>query len=339
MLNRKKRIFIASSKESVKIATGVMKYLSSNLPADKYECVIWKDNFYSLSDTTYKQLLSKSISFDYAVIICGQDDMAIRNDSDPRQKVNFVARDNVYWEFGLFVGVLSHEKVFCVCDQECKLASDLSGDNIIIYKTNKNGSINNINYKLKPMLDKIYETEKIQNIALLPTTSLALNYFHNFIEPISQRLNSMTTIEYKGKNYHLYEEQKRIYVVIPNLLTPNIRNYASSYNSEKKFIGIKVPAPDGFNRDIFVNGWESDLEKGKFQIYDIPTILESALRTVDYVMAEAHNGDTNESKIAKYKAIDDFCESLMIHINNSRSASKYVHFIFDSNTDAPKEEI
>lgn len=55
----KPRIFIGSSKESVKIAEKVKSLLDG-----EYVCQLWCDNFFDLGQCTYHELLKKSLSFD-----------------------------------------------------------------------------------------------------------------------------------------------------------------------------------------------------------------------------------------------------------------------------------
>lgn len=97
----KPRIFIGSSKESVKIAEKVKSLLDG-----EYVCQLWCDNFFDLGQCTYHELLKKSLSFDYAIFIGGKDDY-VRRESDRTHK--YAARDNVYLEFGLYAGILTYE--------------------------------------------------------------------------------------------------------------------------------------------------------------------------------------------------------------------------------------
>lgn len=54
----KPRIFIGSSKESVKIAEKVKSLLDG-----EYVCRLWCDNFFDLGQCTYYELLKKSRGF------------------------------------------------------------------------------------------------------------------------------------------------------------------------------------------------------------------------------------------------------------------------------------
>ena len=60
-MKRKKRIFIGSSVESKRIAEMLKKNLG-----ETYEVVLWYENFFSIGQHFYKELITKIISFDFA---------------------------------------------------------------------------------------------------------------------------------------------------------------------------------------------------------------------------------------------------------------------------------
>lgn len=116
----KPKVFIGSSKESLNIAYSVQKNL-------EYACepTVWSQGVFSLSKTSIEALVDASRKYDFAVFCMTPDDIAlIRNES------NRVARDNVIFEFGLFLGAIGREKVFFIVPrdaQEMHLPTDLLG--------------------------------------------------------------------------------------------------------------------------------------------------------------------------------------------------------------------
>lgn len=335
MFNIKKRVFIASSKESSELASYIGEKLEKIYP-DTFECIVWKDGFFSFSETTYSELLKKAISFDYAIIVCGKDDIVIRNNYDhtkaidkQKMEMKYSARDNVYWEYGLFVGVLSHEKVYCVCAEGSKIASDLEGVGRSVYLLQKNGKFDQNSVDIEGLANKMIEEKEIKSIALLPTTSLAINYYYNFLQPVSIKIKQLTNIEYNNEKYCINE--KKINIVLPSELINNFILFASNYNSDNELISININPPEHSNREFTVNSSLKDLQSQKLYIYDVPTILESAFKTITLVMGNSYVGDSIESKIAKYKAIKDFYETVQILIQQDPVCKKYIRFIFDNN--------
>lgn len=126
---QKPRIFIGSSVESLPIADAINENLDHSA-----EITIWRNGIFHLSDNTLDALIDKSKTFDYAVFIFSPDDIAtIRN---VEQKV---ARDNVVFELGLFIGTLGKERCFVVKprDTDLHLPTDLLGLTTADYDTNR----------------------------------------------------------------------------------------------------------------------------------------------------------------------------------------------------------
>ncbi len=116
----KPKVFIGSSRESLGIAYSVQKNL-------EYTCepTVWTQGVFSLSRTSIEALVEASKKYEFAVFCMTPDDIAfIRSES------NRVARDNVVFEFGLFLGAIGREKVFFIVPrdfQEMHLPTDLLG--------------------------------------------------------------------------------------------------------------------------------------------------------------------------------------------------------------------
>ena len=90
----KKRIFIGSSLESRDLAGLLQDTLSED-----FACVLWYEDFFSLENHYYTDLIQKIITSDYAIMIGGEDDF-VKRISTQTEKI--APRDNVYLEYGLF---------------------------------------------------------------------------------------------------------------------------------------------------------------------------------------------------------------------------------------------
>ncbi len=101
-MNRKPRIFIGSSVESLNIADAV------NLNLDhQAEVTIWRNGTFELSNSTIDSLTKKAMSVDFALFIFSPDDMAVIKN---QQKT--IVRNNVLFELDLFIGSIGKERCF-----------------------------------------------------------------------------------------------------------------------------------------------------------------------------------------------------------------------------------
>src|SRR6266404_5288638 len=114
----KPRIFLASSVEGKRIAEA----LQANLEYDAVSTV-W-DQAFTLSTSTMDQLLYYCTENDFAVFVFSDDDIAkIRGGEFS------VARDNVVFECGMFIGMHGKDSAFVVAPRNAglRLPTDLLG--------------------------------------------------------------------------------------------------------------------------------------------------------------------------------------------------------------------
>ncbi|PPH84421.1 nucleotide-binding protein [Rathayibacter sp. AY1D5] len=114
-------VFIGSSSEGIEIADYLQSALHSR---GSCEAITWSQGVFELSDFTMESLLKAAHRADFAVLIATAGDTA-----DVRGKSRVVARDNVIFELGLFIGVLGRERTYIVVDRadDLQLPSDLAG--------------------------------------------------------------------------------------------------------------------------------------------------------------------------------------------------------------------
>lgn len=120
------RGFIGSASESLPIARCIQRELS-----DRFEIRVWKDtNMFGLGKVTIDVLEKAARAYDFGVFVFSPDDKLAT-----RGKVVMVARDNVLFELGLFMGALTRFRTFVVANEQVKLPQDLSGMTVAHYRT------------------------------------------------------------------------------------------------------------------------------------------------------------------------------------------------------------
>jgi hypothetical protein len=138
-------LFIGSSVEGSPIARALQVELDHHC-----EPTLWSQGVFGPSDTTISDLLVAAESSDFAVLVLTPDDAIVT-----RGENVIVARDNVIFELGLFLGALGPQRVFIVQprDQELHLPSDLAGVTVLKYKANRRDG--NIQATIGPAATKI----------------------------------------------------------------------------------------------------------------------------------------------------------------------------------------
>lgn len=130
-MNKKIRIFIGSSTESLKVASAI----KTNFEYDNHiEVRIWNESIFQPGQYTFDELIRFTKSYDFAIFVWANDDkVAIES----RGIMANQPRDNVILEAGMFYRALGRERVFLFAPVEdgAKIPSDLQGLSPIRYKT------------------------------------------------------------------------------------------------------------------------------------------------------------------------------------------------------------
>lgn len=139
-------IFIGSSLEGLGIAEIIQEQLEHD-----FEIKLWTQDIFQPSSFCLQSLQDNLNSSDFGIFVFSPDDIIKTRDSE-----HTVARDNVIFELGLFMGKLGYENCFIVKPRFAEnfhLPSDLIGFNTIDF--NEKREDENINAALGPACTKI----------------------------------------------------------------------------------------------------------------------------------------------------------------------------------------
>jgi CRP/FNR family transcriptional regulator, cyclic AMP receptor protein len=132
-LNPVPKVFLGSSVEGLKL----VRMLEDELQHDKFDLQSWARNGFEAGVLTMEALVAAAQGADFAVFIATPDDIA-----EKRGVMGPVARDNVLFEFGLFLGTLGRSRTILVQPNDPKLVmpTDLASLTTATYQTDHDGS-------------------------------------------------------------------------------------------------------------------------------------------------------------------------------------------------------
>lgn len=137
------RAFIASSFEGLGTAERLQKLLQDDLAT-----VIWNQGtVFGLTDTTIESLEEAVLGYDYGIFVLTEDDRLVS-----RGKRREVARDNVIFELGLFMGKLTRRRILVVQAKGVSLPTDLSGLMTASYDAKVEESLNLVVEQIRNVL-------------------------------------------------------------------------------------------------------------------------------------------------------------------------------------------
>jgi CAP12/Pycsar effector protein, TIR domain len=118
-------VFIGSSREQLPTARALARQLGEFATA-----TVWDRAPFELNQSIFDGLLHAAKDSDYAVFVFEPDDLAVVRDSNLR-----TVRDNVLFEFGLFVGRIGRERAFWISSHQSNwhVPTDLDGLTHLVY--------------------------------------------------------------------------------------------------------------------------------------------------------------------------------------------------------------
>jgi len=286
----KARIFIGSSKEGLEIAEQIKKKLN-----DKYDCYLWTDDIFKFNESFLFTLLKEASLFDFGILVASKDDSSVIRDNSFE-----TPRDNVIFELGLFLGRLGASRAFVIQEIGSKLPTDLLGITVPQFeKTNPLSDSTSLNFEIERISKTIDEKIMLGELGLLPSTVLAIGYFHNFVSIICDSIHSKSEILVDGINFNKFE----LNIIIPKDLDADIKKRAQVYFKSKTLKEIQFETSSR-NFPVFVT-YEND-SGDILKLYDMPTTLSGVDRAIEMHMRKGHVGKSSEQKLLEERELRNF---------------------------------
>jgi hypothetical protein len=308
----KPRIFIGSSSEGLSCAEHVKNLLEENAALD---CTLWNDGtIFGLNSSYLESLLKAGSMFDFGILVATQDDL-----TNKRGEINYSARDNVLFEYGLFMGRLGRFRTLILKQKDVDLPSDLDGIHMSEFQRGENDEITDSLVKeIQIIKDHILERYKLPELGLLPSTSVAAGFYENFVERVVDFLREKATLEIDGVEYDSFEVQ----VVLPSKLQHDMQKSADYYFKIRNFKRHEFEAP---GRGIRTRIASHPEEANKLIICDIPTTLTAVYDSIEMYLPQGHT--ESEFELIELREIHNFRTVLERKVNRDPFSKSIVQFI------------
>ena len=280
---KKKKIFIGSSSEAIDLANSAKTILDSDFDVTIWNESIWKKSIFKIHQFFLNDLLKASLLFDFGLLLGTSDDKVQYRNSEVSQP-----RDNVLFEFGLFMGRLGLSKCAFVVEKELKLLSDIKGISLARFKKGDNDSYTQAINKVKDLFNNNIGTD----INFFPSSTLAAVYFENLVKPTCKYLIENDGFEIETKKFSEYV----LKIIVPRKITNDINIQFEKLKKDFKLTNQFFKYA-GRPRQISL---EANTSGDKLTFVDFPTILSG----INYSIANLMPSDFNETSL-DYKLILD----------------------------------
>ena len=314
----KPKIFIGSSTEGLPVAKRIKKFFESD-----YDCHIWNEGVFQLNEGYIETLLKSASLFDFGFMVFAADDISKIRDREYK-----TTRDNVLFEYGLFLGRMGLDKAFIITENGVKIPSDLHGITILSYTTQEeNGVIvpdSDFERTLSELKDKIKDKMTIGHYGLMPSTVIAISYFDNFVRPLVEELMRLECGNYFNVDNRQYNFI-RFRIVVPKTLDADVIKQAKLYFKKTKFelshFYFPLHSYNAYTKPETID------DKEALVISDMPTILNVVNKAIDAYFRVGHIGKMQEQKSTEEKELYTFTKVLSLLIYSDTYCREVVEII------------
>lgn len=298
----KPRIFIGSSSESLEDA----KLVKKKLQRFAY-CQVWNEGFFRKNESSFESLTDGATLFDFAILVAGPDDVQIK-----RGKKETVTRDNIIFEFGLYVGRLGKNRSFFLRSKGLDVPSDFFGITQFEYKQPKDKrgkTLDEVCDEIKASIKEVWATYEL---SFIPSTILATSYYDNFLFPVCEELSNPRKRTAKKQKFEDY----KITVVLPASLPDNYDSEVKAYLNKNKYEEYIVKSTTRRKYPFYLD-FATSTKKSNLELYDAPTILKGLKRAIELAIPTGTIGENKREDLLKRKEINNFYRTLNYLINKS----------------------
>ena len=289
----KKKLFIGSSSEELKIAKAVKSLLEDNFDVTIWDENVWDTSVFKLNQNFLSNLLKASLQFDFGILIGTTDDKVV-----VREKEVLQPRDNVIFELGLFTGRLGTSKCAFLIDKQVKLPSDFNGLTLARFDNADPSSLINETRKIRDM----FLATDDDDINFFPSVTLAAVYYENFIKPTCRYLIENGGLEIEGCKY----KNCNINIIIPNTINSDVN---LQFQKIKKNLNTKDITFNcsGRPRNITI---DAQIKENTLDILDFPTVISGINHAISNLLPQDFNKFTPDYTIILNRELRRFITTL-----------------------------
>jgi len=312
----KPRIFIGSSTEGLPVANRIKDYFEPD-----YECKIWNDGIFQYNDNFLDTLMKSASLFDFAFMVFSADDL-----SKVRDSFFETPRDNVMFEYGLFLGRVGNQRAFVIKDKKVKILSDLLGITLADYETDDTGqATHSLEVTLEQLKKKIDDNVRLGQLGLLPSTVIAISYFENFIKLVADQIYPFPRDGVMdGKKY----ESAKLRIVIPKDLDADMKRRATVYYVKN---GLSEKVINTSHRSYPIHVQANNENEDTLLIADMPTILNGIDKAIDMYFRVGHIGKSTEQELTEHREMSNFVHVLKLLVATDAYCKECVEIVNEDN--------
>jgi hypothetical protein len=313
-MENKPTVFIGSSTEGLPIANAIKSIFGQQADVE-----VWNSGgIFTKNQSFLRSLLDMASLFEFAVLVFSKDDVSLI-----RGETYETARDNVLFEFGLFLGKLGPRRVFTLVEKDLKLPSELDGISLDSFSRSKDGNPTaGFSKTASKIVSSIIEyhlnTTEFSN---LPSTSLAIGYFQNFLSRVCDKLDDFEPVLIADRKIEY--TSFTLHVIIPDKLELLDNDNLKSILKRLTLVRIKNSQFREF--PFYVQGIPLQ-ETKHLDLFDIPTTMRTSRETIKRIFTGEFVGRSDLQSRAEKREVANFERTLRLLLEERPIWKKSIEF-------------
>lgn len=319
----KSRVFIGSSASERSLA--VLEIVADSL-AEVGDCIKWTKAF-AKNISNLDSLVRQTKMADFSILVAMADDKLFK-----KEEVYTVARDNVIFEFALFMGSTGLTRAFLLAEEGINLPTDLDGITLPRF-TLDSEKYNSLEKRCEEIKETILQVSKGSELGFLPSTALAIGYYYNFVRKVCEEIHTTGKVVSgeKDKSTDILVKDFRFNVVIPENLDDNgVDGFKAIYYKKNGFnngttgsVATKRGYPFVFKLDP-----PNQNDSGKFiSMYDVPSTLSTIVEALKLYMPNEQVGQSSETEHLERRELVNFAKVLAYLVSKQSTTKNNVTII------------
>ena len=310
----KPRIFLGSSAENLSVLDAICNQL-----AEIGNCLKWT-NAFAQNKSNLDSLITQTRLSDFSILLAMKDDIVTKKGDTYN-----VSRDNVIFEFGLFLGSTGINRSFLVAEEGIDLPSDLDG--IAVEKfTMESGKYNSLENICDNIRANIEKQIKGSELGLLPSTALAIGYYNGFVKRVCEDLHHNSKMTNGSDEFEIKKFQFK--VIIPEELDDNgVDDFKVLYAKKNELSDASTMGKSGVKRGYplaFKIEKDEDNDGTTHNLIDIPSTLNTIVECIKIYMPHIQIGKNEDIEGLQRKELWNFARVLNYLISKNASTRKNV---------------
>lgn len=275
------------------------------------------ENAFKLNRSALDSLVKQAKVSDFAILIATNDDIV----KSPARKITKKApRDNVIFEFGLFLGAISLNRAFLLVEEGIKLPTDLNGVTLLSFTTDIT-KYNSLDNRCQEIINNIKNESGLGELGFVPSTALAIGYFTSYIKRLCEVLVKNKKVIYRGED--LTVKNFTLHVVLPKEIDEEGVNdfsdhFKLKHNLESASTIEQDPQKIGSSFYFKIEPREKDHNNQiEVHIYDIPNTINTILETIKIYYPSVQIGKDKDREHIEQRELKNFANVLRYFIGKN----------------------